>query len=911
MSVSRFGRIAALGAAMLLCAAALATPAWATEAIESFQTTTSSTRAGGHPDLETSFSLASPGQPEAARDVTVNMPQGIFGNPRAVTQCTPLQLAIQACPTDSQVGIVTVRAYYESDPYRLLGTAPVYDMEPTNGETAEFAFITPVLNIPIKIPVTVRTGDDYGLRFTVSDITQVTPLGAAHITFWGFPAAAAHNPQRFPKGRLGEPAGCPVVEDTSCLGGSTASEIPIQPLTDNPSLCTGHELVTRLEVRTYQDLGHVSEARSTLPPTEECERQTFKPLLYGGPTTTATDSPSGLDVDLRSPQFLGPASSPSVLKSATVILPPGLTVNPDAADGQTACSDAEANFGSEGPARCPDQAKVGTISVHSLALSGAMEGSIYIGEPKPGDQYRIYMTVSGFGMNAKFVGSLRPNPQTGQVRVYFEGLPQVPFDDFQVHLFASDRGLFATPTSCTTYPLEAEFVPWNATLPTVRTGFNFGLETGPHGAGCPGQLRPFHPRLGAGTSNSRAGAHSAFTLKLDRDDGDQFLGKLNFTMPPGLSADLRGVTYCPEAAIAASASRLGRLEQALPSCPLSSQIGTTNVAAGPGSHPFHATGKIYLAGPFKGAPMSLVAVTPALAGPYDYGTEVVRVAIDVDPRDAHVIADSETVPSIIGGIPIRIRSIQVNVDKPNFMINPTNCRPLSVASQGIGDQGTVADFSSYFHVDNCGTMPFKPKLTVRELGSRRQARRGKDPRLRFDLYTRPGDANIRSMAVTLPKAFAVDQRHLGNICSKAELASKRCAGRQPMGLVETKTPLLDQPLKGVAYAVSGFGKLPHLAFILGGQVTIIPEAESSSVKKGHLKTVVPVVPDVPIGHFRLTLLSGKHGYLVNTRNLCASPARLTVQFDSQSGRSLKRRVTTRTPCAKRHKRHHARHRRRS
>jgi hypothetical protein len=464
----------------------------------------------------------------------------------------------------------------------------------------------------------------------------------------------------------------------------------------------------------------------------------------------------------------------------------------------------------------------------------------------------------------------------------------------------------ATPIACTIYTAEGEFYPWDTLLPEVRSVQTFGLSSGPNASQCPGQTRPFHPHLAAGTSNSVAGAFTSFGLQLGREDGEQFLGKLNFTMPPGLTGALNGITYCPEASIATAANTPGRTERANPSCPASSEIGTTNVAAGPGGHPFHVAGKMYLSGPFKGAPLSLVAITPALAGPYDYGTQVVRVAIHVDPLDAHVFADSETMPSIIGGIPIRMREIQVNIDKPNFMINPTNCSPMSVESQGIGDQGTVASFSSYFHVDNCSTMGFKPRMTIRQLGSRKQTRRAQDPSLRFDLRTRAGDANLRSIAVTLPKAFAVDQRHLGNICSKAELAATRCAGRAAIGSVSTETPLLEKPLQGLAYAVSGYGKLPHLAFILGGQVTLVPEAESSSVKDGHLKTVVPVVPDAPIGHFRLTLFGKKKGYITNTRGLCGSPAVTTVQFRGQNGKKLTRRVKVKTRCRKAKKHRHRR-----
>jgi hypothetical protein len=887
--------VAALVLALVLPLMA-ATPALAMEPIETFTTTTSATQAGGHPDLETHFTLANPNNPEVAKNVIFNAPTGVFGNTNAISQCTSVNFALEECPSNSQAGLITIHANYEGNPDYLMGTAPIYDLVPqTESETARFAFIVPILDIPINVPVAVRTESDYGLRFTVQDITQLVPLAGADLTFWGFPAAPSHNAQRFPKGAPGNPAGCPNLADTSCTGGASAS-IHEHPLTDNPTLCTGEPLTTTLEVQTYADPNNLSRAHDAYPQTEGCERETFQPVLFASPTTSETDSPSGLNVELVAPQFQGHAVSPSEIKSAVVTLPEGLTVNPDAADGQTACTNAEANFNSEGPAECPDSSKIGTFKITSSTLNGPLEGSAYIGEPEPGNQYRLFEIASGFGIHAKLVASIKPNPETGQVTAYFSNLPQVPFEDFQLHLFSSDRGLMATPTTCTVYNTNADFFAWDEVLPDQRSSQIFGLETGPHGSQCPGQIRPFGPSLAAGTSTPTAGAYSSFTLKLNREDGDQFLGKLNFTMPPGLTANLHGITYCPEASILKAAETAGLTEREQPSCPTSSEIGTSNVAAGPGSHPFHAVGKVFLSGPFKGAPLSLAVITPALAGPYDYGTVVVRVAIKVDPLDAHVIADSETVPEIIGGIPIRMRSIQVNINREKFMINPTNCSPLSVASEGIGDEGTRASFSSYFHSVNCATLGFGPKFTITQLGGHRATQRSKDPSLQIDLATRAGDANLRSLTVTLPKAFEIDQRHLGNICDKSELVSDECAGRAPIGIAMDETPLLEKPLQGPVYAVSGYGVLPHLAFILGGQVAITPEAESSSVSGGHLKTVVPVIPDVPIGHFRFTLYGGKSGYLVNTQSLCSVPTVSTVEMDGQNGKNLTEQVKTKSAC---------------
>jgi hypothetical protein len=296
--------------------------------------------------------------------------------------------------------------------------------------------------------------------------------------------------------------------------------------------------------------------------------------------------------------------------------------------------------------------------------------------------------------------------------------------------------------------------------------------------------------------------------------------------------------------------------------------------------------------------LSLAAVTPALAGPYDYGVVVVRVALHIDPLTAQVSAVSDTVPSVIGGIPIRMRSIQVSIDRPNFTINPTNCAALGVDSQGIGDQGTVTDFSSYFQAVNCATLPFKPKMSISQLGSAKSTRRATNPQLQFDLRTRPGDANIQSLSVTLSQAFEIDQRHLGNICSERELAAKHCAGRTPIGKATTTTPLLDQPLSGPVYAVSGSGGLPRLAFILNGQVEVVPRADTTTVD-GQLKTTVPVVPDAQIGHFRLIVFGGKTGYLINTRNLCTHVPVNRIAYTGQNGKTRTESVKLKAACGKR------------
>jgi hypothetical protein len=881
-----------------LLALAFALPAKAALSVESFQTTSSTSLAGAHPDLHTSFALAGVGSSEVPKNITFNTPRGLYGNPKALGSCSTLDFALEQCPSNAQAGLITIRATYEGTPDHLLGTAPLYSLTPGPEDVARFAFIAPLLNIPVAIPVAVRAATDYGLRFTVSGITQLTPLNAADLTFWGVPGASSHDAERFPKGSPGNPAGCVELADTSCLAGPLAPTSPPRPFTGNPSVCNA-PMPTTLDVETYQRPGVLAHADASYPPITDCGRQTFAPVAQARLTTGEVDSPSGMDFEFTIPQAQTQAAAPSQLRGVELLFPEELTINPDAADGQSACTDAEAELGREAPAHCPDNSKVGTVTITSESLPGDLEGSIYFGAPVPGNQYRLFLIAEGFGIHAKLIGKVLPDPRTGRITAQFEDLPQLPFEGFFLHLFASDRGVFATPTHCAVYAMLTHLVPWNAAVPDLSGQFGLSLDRGPNGKSCPPVVRPFTPRLNAGTSNSKAGTFSSFTLRLDRDDGNQFLGDLNFRMPPGLIGSLRGIKYCPESGIAEAAQKLGRTEQAIPSCPSDSQIGTTNVAAGPGSHPFHAVGKMYMAGPFKGAPLSLVAITPAVAGPYDYGVVVVRIAVNVDPTDAHVTAVSDTVPSIIGGVPIRMRSIQVNLDKPSFILNPTNCAPMSVDSQGIGDQGTVAKFSSYFQASDCEKLAFKPRMTISYKGGGKA--RAKNPALEFQLKTRPGNANIKSLSVTLSKAFAIDQRHLGNICSEAQLAATKCAGKQPIGSAITKTPLLDEPLGGPVYAVSGGGGLPRLAFILNGQVPLVPRAKSSAAKgelKGALKTVVPVIPDAPIGDFRLTLLGARQGYLINTRGLCNKPVISTIEYQAQNGAKRTEKVKAKTPCGK-------------
>lgn len=474
-----------------------------------------------------------------------------------------------------------------------------------------------------------------------------------------------------------------------------------------------------------------------------------------------------------------------------------------------------------------------------------------------------------------------------------------------MHFFGSERGLLATPPQCGTYPVETEFVPWDENL-TIRhaTSF-FTVSSGPNGQPCPGATRPFDPHVAAGTTNSTAGRFAPFVLDVRREDGDQNLTAVNVDTPPGFSASIRGIPYCPESALALlkDPAYPGRTEQASPACPAASKIGTATTSEGAGTHPLFTPGKVYLAGPYRGAPLSLVVVVPAVSGPYDLGNVVVRSAIHVDPTTAQIATVSDPIPTILDGIPLRLRSIQINLDRPNFTLNPTNCDPFAVHTGVVGDQGAAPDVVTHFQVSSCPNLGFGPKLGMSFTGGTK--RRG-HPAIHATLATNPGDANIGRASVTLPPSEQLDNAHVKAPCTRPQFAANQCPPSTLLGEATAQSPLLDQPLSGPVYLVTSDRTLPDLVARLNGQIHIDLRAHIDSVNGG-LRTTFDTVPDVPVSAFHLDLVGGAKGLVVNSSSLCGGKFRATADFTGQNGRRVTRRPKLKAACgAARHKR--SRHR---
>jgi hypothetical protein len=882
-----------------------------------FNLTTTNAQAGGHPDVTIDFQtngaalFGSSGcelnDCPTPRVIRIHWPAGFIGNPHVAPKCSLSEFNEARCSADAQVGTFALR-------FEGIGLfTAIYNMQTRPDQAGLLGFQAPFFGFPIFLELSARTDGDYGLDVDTSPMTR---LGSPEFKtiLWGVPASPEHTPYRFetPMSGVGacyegifppEIKGCPPGILSFVSSTYAPPTFPERPFLQNPTVCAG-ELTVKADVEYYGGLeGHTT---TSLPGMNSCQQASFAPSLIAKPTTSRTDTPSGLDTDIHIPQTQSPITpSPSETKGTTIKLPPGFTINSGAADGKMACPESLSAVGTLLGAACPEYSKVATLTLDVAALPGPIPGALYMMEPLPGDPYRFLLAADGFATHIKLLGSARPDPSTGQLSIEFRELPQAPLQDFSIHVFGSERGLFATPVKCGAATVEGEFVPWNDQLLPRHTTSFMTFDGGPDGSACPGARRPFAPKIAVGNKSNTAGAHSPFSLTLTRDDGEQNLTGLQTTLPPGFSATLKGVPYCPEAdiALAMSSSHSGLAERTASACPAASQVGTAWSGAGAGNHPLWVGGRAYLAGPYKGAPISLVVVVPAVSGPYDLGNVVVRAALHVDPATAQVTATSDPLPQILEGVPLRIRSIRVDLDRQDFTLNPTNCDPFSVGAVVGGDEGASASPSAHYQVANCADLAYGPKLSLELSGGTK--RRG-HPAVRAVLKTRPGEANSRRISVALPPTELLDNSHIGTVCTRPDFARNSCPPASQLGTAKAVTPLLDAPLTGKVYLRSSNHALPDMVVDLEGQFDIELAGRIDTAKGGALRTTFAAIPDVPVSSFVLNLAGGGKGLVQNSKSLCGAHSKAMVKMTGQNGATLKQATKLQTACHNKSKRRHAR-----
>jgi hypothetical protein len=766
----------------------------------------------------------------------------------------------------------------------------LFNLVPHADEAGLTGFYVVGVQTALFVVLHARTGSDYGLDATTSAIYQFFALTTTQVHIWGVPADPSHDASRFPVGTTEGIDGCKPYPE-GCYG-PVKSTSPPAPYLQNPTTC-GVALTASHSITYYS--GVEVEAEDGWPATTGCDQLTFNPSLTATPTTQAGESMSGLDVTLTVPQTQSPTTpSPSEIKTVAMTLPEGFSLAPNAANGKVACADEELSITTEDPAHCPEFAKIGTASIDSSALPGPIQGSVYIGQPLPDQTYRIFVTADGFATHVKLKGAVDLDPRTGRVVTTFSDLPQSPIQEVNLHFFGSERGIFATPKRCGTYPVVTRFTPWDQALEDQVSTSSISIATGPNGAPCPPSPSPFHPSVNAGSADNTAGAFTPFTVEASRDDGDQEPTALMVSTPPGFLASLRGVAYCPETTISGlvGGAYSGRQEEAAPLCPAASRIGFIKAGAGPGTRPLYVGGDVYLAGPYKGAPLSLLVVIPAVSGPYDLGNVVTRIAVYIDPATAQITTVSDPLPRILDGVPLRTRYIQVGLDRPGFTLNPTRCDPFSIGTEVFGDEGTVASLGTHFQVANCSAMEYAPALSLSLTGG--LAARG-HPAIHALFKAQPGESNTQRVSVTLPNGEQLDNAHIGTVCRRGEFAADQCPASSLIGHAKVVTPLLDEPLEGNVYLRASSHKLPDLVMDLEGQIEIELAGRVDAVN-GRLRTTFESVPDAPVTSLRLDLLGGAKGLLVNSNGLCGRSRRATVGMAGQNGDIVNVKPKLKTSC---------------
>lgn len=825
-------------------------------------TALSSLQAGAHADLTSVINFdtinalgATAGDP---KDATVELPPGFAGDLPDTPSCPAVLFSHQECPIGTQVGVTTLSINVGSGP--ISAAEPLYHLAPGPGEVAKIGFHAIAFNVVGD--VSLRPGGS-GLQTSIRNIPgSSAQLDGVSFTVWGVPADPLHNPMRW-NPKSGE-------------FGASSEATPAAYFT-NPTSCSNEALRASLSVDSWEDPTPPPPTEMLFGPLEGCKRLVIEPTLSAQPSTTEASSATGLGLTLSVPQtYQDPEGlATPTIESVGVELPAGISLNPSAGAGLGACTPAQyaqEGLEAEPDLGCPNDSRVGTVRIKSPALAEEATGALFLARPfeNPSDSLLALYLVARIpdrGVLVKAAGKVTPDPTSGRLMTTFEALPQVPFSELSFSFRQGATSPLISPPRCGEFNVGATLTPSSEPLGTLAVKAPFQITEGPDGGPCPGAgPAPFNPRVSAGTLNNNAGAYSTLFQEISRSDGEGEITHFATHYPRGLAAKLAGVPFCSNAEIEAARALSAGAEEANPSCSSASQIGHTLVGAGVGSVLSWAPGRLYMAGPYDGAQLSTVAITAARVGPFDLGTVVIRTALRIDPETGRATIDSSgsaPFPQIIDGIPLHIRDVQVYVDRPQYIINPTSCEPFSIGwnltGAGAGPPSTLEDVSSTaadpFQVAGCAALPFAPRLSFNVRGG---THRDDHPSFSSTLSASPGEANVARVEVTLPRTEFIDQGNLKNVCtrvefSKGSIPGEDCPSNSVYGHTTAVSPLLSEPLEGSVYLRSSDHQLPDLVISLhNSEIEIVLDGHVDSVH-GHIRNTFEAIPDAPVSSVTLTM----------------------------------------------------------
>jgi hypothetical protein len=863
----------------------------------SFTVVPSIDQAGAHPDLTTSFVFQANAEGAVeglARNLEVVLPVGFAGYPAMVRTCDPVQLALATCSVGSQIG--TLEFVLRWPGYYGVYLVPLFNMPTSPNQTAVYGFgLTPGEFTIASGEIVVSVGPDYRVHARAVNIYSALELVRQSLTVWGVPADPSHDAHRGSKfvcQQLGSSLYFVQSEKEICKNGGNSANENLVPYLVNPTQCTTEPLTAELRGVTSWEGEELAPVQTGVGPFTGCSALRFTPTISVAPEQVQATLPSGYEVVLRVPQSEGAEGLATAdLKDTIVRMPKGVVLSPSAGNGLESCGEEQVGLRTEQLVRCPDASKLGTVSVVTPALTGELKGALYLGGPVSGPitgpPFTVYLTFEGHGVHIKIRGTVMPDPLTGQLTTTFNENPELPFSELKLHLTGGSRATLANPSVCANaqgapvqYSAESDLTPWSTPFTTDATPSSPPFEV----TGCQGAR--FAPTFEAGTTSNQAGRYSPMSVTFSREDADQNLGGVTVTTPPGLSGDLSNVPLCPEP------------QAAQGTCPGSSLIGEVTAGAGPGPQPVYIKGgKVFLTGPYDGAPFGLSIDVSEKAGPLDLGSgpcdcEVVRASVNVDPRTAQLTVSNGALPAMKDGIPFQVKKVNVLIDRPEFVFNPTSCNAMSLTGTLSSTQGMSARREDHFQVTNCAALGFNPTFKVSTSGHAGRANGASlDARVSYPRAPFGSQANIASVKVQLPSQLPSRLKTLQKACVAAvfEADPANCPAASRVGIARATTPILPVPLTGPAIFVSHGGEsFPSLEIVLQGYGVTVDLVGSTFIHKGITTSTFRTVPDVPVGSFELYLPQGPYSALAANGNLCDNRLVMPTEFVSQAGTVLRR-----------------------
>lgn len=862
-----------LGLGAAVAALALPSAAAAVVPIEHFSASTSTSVAGAHPDfsLDLGFEVLPTPAPgftlhppvEQPRNMQFDLPAGLIGDPTAVPNCDPVQfLALMGCPFTSQVGVATVGVGFS-------WTTPVWLLPPAlPGETARLG-IRPGTITPLTISVRPRSESDFGLRATAIAPSYNNGLSFIKMTLWGDPASSAHDLQRlngFGSGICGDdytdpanpvPLPCPYPSTTKTSAFMT-----------NPAGCGPLDPV-RVRVSSWMHPGDYVDGAAPLPAQTDCESVPLAPSVSVTPDDPRPDKPSGYAVKLTVPQSDAPGGTASShVRKVDLTLPAGVVISPAGANGLETCTDEQLKLAQDAAASCPGASSIATAKIDVPLLDDPLQGEVYLRPPTPGHLFRLAIVADGPGIHLKILGEATPDPATGQLRAVFDDAPQQPFSALELHFDGGPQAALANPQDCGTGTASGTVLGWNGLTKPISSDVSIDQGCAPRG---------FAPAVSAGTTDAGAAKTTGFALTVRRNDGEQGLRNIDAHLPAGLSAYVKSVPLC------------GSGDAAAGTCPAASRIGSTTAGAGSGPAPLFLGGNAYLTEGYGGAPYGMSFVVPAKVGPFDLGNVNVRARVFVDRSTAALRVVSDDLPTIIQGVPLRLRELRIAIDRPGFMVNPTSCAAKSVGVTTSAIEGATSPTSVPFAATGCKALPFTPTVKAETNGKKWK---GSGASLKVGITQPAGQANLAKVSVRLPVGLAARGTTIRSACSPDAWAANACPAKNRAGTAKATTPILGEPLTGGVYFVSrpkGQSGLPQLRMVLRGAGLEVELVGDVAVNKdGSTNTTFASVPDVPITAFEMDLPQGPNSLLESNRALCSAGS-LAMRTDLR-GQNNARRV---------------------